>query len=73
MRSSLGRIGPTWHEAGRRTPRPLLSAPPPALVSAVPSIIFRVGFWGSAGLNVGLDPGTYLMVAFHSLARHSAT
>ena len=32
----------------------------PALLSAVPSIIFRVGFWGPGALKAGGDPGSYI-------------
>jgi hypothetical protein len=37
-----------------------LRSPP---VSAVPSIIFRVGFWGSAALKAVGDPDIYIRAA----------
>jgi hypothetical protein len=47
-------------------------APPPALVSAVPSIIFRVGFCDSAELKSGVSPDIYIM-ALHLSAAASTT
>jgi len=43
----------------------------PALVSAVPSIIGRVGFGGFAALKAGVDPGLYTMAGTASSCRHA--
>ena len=42
----------------------------PAPLSAVPSIIFRVGFWGFAALKVGGEPDIYIGVDAASCRRH---